>query len=80
MTVVFSHYNRSKVKKRSFDTMQHVKITKGAVMSLLLVHYNFFLRSLLKEANIEARNCRSKLTKGEHIRAVAKKVLQKYRR
>ncbi|BFZ16742.1 hypothetical protein BsWGS_19781 [Bradybaena similaris] len=77
---VFSHYNRSKVKKRSFGAMRNVKITKNTALSLMLVHYNFFLRTLLKEANIEARNCRSKMTRGEHIKAVAKKVILKYRK
>ncbi|XP_059140230.1 uncharacterized protein LOC131928269 [Physella acuta] len=79
MTILL-HFNRAKLKKRSLRTLNNTKITKGPVPSLLLVHYNLFLHDLLKEANREARNARAKSTKAEHVKAVAKRILKKYRR
>ncbi|KAI8774304.1 histone-fold domain-containing protein new1 [Biomphalaria glabrata] len=80
MTII-NHFNRAKVKKSSSYTLQETKVgSKKTVFSLLLLNYNLFLHSLLKEANREARNKRSKTTKAEHVQAVAKKIVKKYRK
>ncbi|KAH9523723.1 hypothetical protein Btru_040730 [Bulinus truncatus] len=77
---ILKNFNRAKVKKGSYFTLQGTKITKGTVISLLLLNYNIFIQSLLKEANREARNKKSKLTRAEHVNAVAKRIVKKYRK
>ncbi|GFN95044.1 hypothetical protein PoB_002155000 [Plakobranchus ocellatus] len=77
---ISSHYNRGKVKRRAQSIVQKVKISKTSVMSLLILHHNLFLKQLLKAANEETRHQRSKITKGEHVKAVAARILRKHSR
>ncbi|XP_005095783.1 inner kinetochore subunit wip1 [Aplysia californica] len=74
-----SHFSRPKIKKRSALFTRRVKLSKNSALSLLFVHYSVFLQSLMKAATTEARDKRARNLKAEHIKAVAKRVLKKYR-